>query len=188
MAFLCRSKYHVTWYKNSVRVSLDERIQVDTEQQTLNIKALSVSDNGVYSCEVALLANDKASTAAAATATVVSTKNFPLIIARGNTPTIRIVPQDIIVNRGATAQLDCAYDGAVRVEWFNQEDSPIRNSSGKNQNHVVFPNGTLYFRSVGANRDAGLYRCVPVVEGGTVVGEATSGGYIAYVKVAGKSS
>ena len=162
---------------------MDERIQVDPSQQTLNIQALSVSDNGVYSCDVALVANDKAS---AATITVLSTKNFPLIISQAKAPTIRILPQDITVNRGAPAQLDCVYDNALRVAWFDKDNSLMRNSTGKVSHHVVYPNGTLYFRNVRGERDAGVYRCVPVIKEGPDVNEAPPGGYIAYLKIAGK--
>jgi hypothetical protein len=168
------SGFQVKWYRNSVEVSLDDRITVDDLERTLKMSALSVHDNGVYSCEVA---NEAVST--------VSQKNFPLVISRPDIANIRLLPQDLTVNKGSPAQFDCVYQNARKVEWFNRDqETPMKNAS---KWHTIFPNGTLYFPKVRPG-DVGSYRCVGVMHDGELEEVSERLGYIAELKIVGKES
>ena len=168
-------------YRNNVQVSTDARVVVDDRQGgSLNIAGLSVNDNGVYSCEVRLSEDSKDEVP------IVSQKNFPLMIARPDAANIRVLPQDATVQKGGSARFDCVFDNAQRVEWFHPRGSegPLRNDTKRG--HAILPNGTLLINEVKGN-DGGAYQCVGVMAGEEALDERPVYGYLAELKIFGKT-
>lgn len=158
---------HISWYRNSVRVSTDDRVQVETK--TLTIRSLSVGDNGIYSCAVE---NGAGYTD--------SHTNFAVMLKRPDIANLRAPPKDLTVNKTSTAQFDCIFENVVRVDWFARDEGPLKNSTRR----TIFPNGTLFLPKVKSG-DEGSYKCVGVVKEGRNGGSSTQE-YVAQLRIASK--
>ena len=148
-----------------MQVSTDDRVQV--HDRSLSIRSLSPADNGVYSCSVENRAGYTD-----------NGRNYPLILHTAQTPNLLTLPQDVAVNKTGTAQFDCVFENATRLDWFARDESVLRNSTKR----TVFPNGTLWISKVKPG-DEGAYKCVGVagmVDGKNGMDQA----YVAQLRIA----
>ncbi|NXO04715.1 MXRA5 protein, partial [Rhinopomastus cyanomelas] len=143
---------HISWILPDRRIlqtvtSADGRIVLH-ENRTLSIKQATFSDRGVYKCV--------ASNAAGADSIAVRLHIAAL------PPIIQQEKQEnISVPLGSSINLHCVAKAAPQptIRWVVFDGTQIRPSQFVNGNLFVFPNGTLYIRSV-SPRDSGIYECV----------------------------
>ncbi|KRY28567.1 Inactive tyrosine-protein kinase 7, partial [Trichinella spiralis] len=133
------------WYHNGHRLRRSER--VTWRGRRLTVHAVTVHDNGVYSCE------------AENSAGIVRSFEDYVLSLPGAVPKIVTVPQNIIAPVGWSALFDCAYDGAEKLYWKagNYPDLPIGTDSS--QRIYQLANNSLLITSVLAS-DEGNYECV----------------------------
>jgi len=125
----------VTWRKAFSQLPKEKTTVV---AGSLNIVDIAKADGGTYECAAKnLLGQDSA----VAQVMVIDKLRFIL------TPAVKVVTP-VYDN----AKLNCKAEGSVDIDW---------KKSGQNlpQNHVIYPNGTLFLRSV-TSSDAGAYTCV----------------------------
>ena len=125
----------VTWRKAFSELPKEKTSVVDGN---LNIHNIAKADAGAYACSAKnLLGGDSAN----AQVIVIDELKFTL------TPPVKVVAFVY-----GNVMLHCMAKGSVHIDWER---------SGQNlpQNNVIYPNGSLFFRTVSPT-DAGTYSCV----------------------------
>ena len=125
----------ITWRKAFSHLPKQKTAVVDGNLTILNI---TKADGGAYACVTKnLLAEDSA----VALVTVTDGLKFTLA------PPLKVVASDL-----SKVILNCKAKGSLEIVWR-------RAGQSLPHNHVLYPNGTLLFRSVSSS-DAGAYTCV----------------------------
>lgn len=118
------------------------------ENRTLSIRDASFADSGVYKCV--------ASNAAGADSLAIRlhVAALPPVIQQDKLENISLPP-------GLSVHVHCSAKAAPRpsVRWVLADGTHVRPSQFVHGNLFVFPNGTLYIRSL-APEDSGRYECV----------------------------
>ena len=104
----------------------------------VSIVSVTKADGGTYACSAKNLLGEDSAVALVA---VIDRLQFTL------TPPIKLV-----VPTFGNQMLNCQAQGSNEISWK-------RSNKNLPQNHVIFPNGTLFLRQVTTN-DAGTYTCV----------------------------
>ncbi|XP_045475699.1 protein sidekick [Harmonia axyridis] len=148
-------KPNVTWYMNSVAIDLNSKRFALQEDNSLLIKRLKISDNGMYQC----FATNPAGECSLSTWLRVKT----------STPVMETYPQNVTVLDGKDANLNCRAVGAPtpNITWIFDENDVIEPSSRVQ----ILESGDLLIVSV-KETDAGHYTCIRSNEAGTVKGSA----------------
>ncbi|NWX98877.1 MXRA5 protein, partial [Nothoprocta ornata] len=143
---------HISWIFPDRRIlqrttTTESRVMLH-ENRTLSIKQASFSDRGVYKCV--------ASNAAGADSVAVRLHiaALPPIIQQDK-------QENISLPHGSSVNIHCTAKAAPfpSIRWVLFDGTQIRPSQFVNGNLFVFPNGTLYIRSV-SPKDSGSYECV----------------------------
>ncbi|KAL9952579.1 hypothetical protein ACROYT_G039849 [Oculina patagonica] len=126
----------VTWRKAFSQLLPKEKTSVVDGK--LTIRTIAKSDGGTYACSAKNLLGEDSATAQV---TVIDELKFSL------SPPVKSV-----ASLYSNAILHCTSQGSVHIGWKR---------AGQNlpQNHVLYPNGTLFLQSVSTS-DAGTYSCV----------------------------
>ncbi|KAJ8914572.1 hypothetical protein NQ315_010036 [Exocentrus adspersus] len=148
-------KPNVTWYRNTKELDLDEKRYVVQEDNSLLIKKLLMSDNGMYQC----FARNEAGESSLSTWLRVKTAQ----------PVMEFGPQNMTVLDGKDATLSCRAAGAPipNVTWIYNGEKEIETSSRVQ----VLDTGDLLIAAV-KESDAGQYTCIRSNEAGEVRGTA----------------
>ncbi|KRX59857.1 Inactive tyrosine-protein kinase 7, partial [Trichinella sp. T9] len=133
------------WYHNGHRLRRSER--VTWRGRRLTVHAVTVHDNGVYSCE------------AENSAGIVRSFEDYVLSLPGAVPKIVTVPQNIIAPVGWSALFDCAYDGAEKLYWKAGNYPDLLIGTDSSQRIYQLANNSLLITSVLAS-DEGNYECV----------------------------
>ncbi|NXJ03620.1 MXRA5 protein, partial [Odontophorus gujanensis] len=143
---------HISWVFPDRRIlqtvtTTESRIMLH-ENRTLSIKQATFSDRGVYKCV--------ASNAAGADSIAVRLHiaALPPIIQQDK-------QENISLPLGSSINIHCTAKAAPSpsIRWVLFDGTQIRPSQFVNGNLFVFPNGTLYIRSV-SPKDSGIYECI----------------------------
>ena len=125
----------VSWRKAFGNLPKEKIAMIDGN---VSIVSVTQADGGTYACSAKnLLGQDSA----VALVAVVDRLKFTL------TPPIKLVVPEF-----GNQMLNCQAQGSNEISWK-------RTNKNLPQNHVIFPNGTLFLRQVTTN-DAGTYTCV----------------------------
>ncbi|KRZ73843.1 Inactive tyrosine-protein kinase 7, partial [Trichinella papuae] len=133
------------WYHNGHRLRRSER--VTWRGRRLTVHAVTVHDNGVYSCE------------AENSAGIVRSFEDYVLSLPGAVPKIVTVPQNIIAPVGWSALFDCAYDGAEKLYWKAGNYPDLLIGTDPSQRIYQLANNSLLITSVLAS-DEGNYECI----------------------------
>ncbi|XP_065213547.1 tyrosine-protein kinase-like otk [Planococcus citri] len=139
------SHLKIDWFKNGERISNNDRISI--EDDILRINRANALDNGIYRCRAS---NDGGS--------VDSSKTFSLKIKSENCANLNVISQDETVKEGSSVVLNCLYEKYDILEWYFNENGPIKNDS-----RITLSSNTssLYIHNV-RKSDEGMYACVGV--------------------------
>ena len=125
----------VTWRKALGTVPKEKTTVIDGN---MSIVSVTKADGGTYACSAKnLLGEDSAVALVAVIDRLTLTQ----------TPPIKFVAPQL-----GNVMLNCQALGSIEISWK-------RKSENLPQNHVIFPNGTLFLTQVTTN-DAGTYTCV----------------------------
>ncbi|KAK2575159.1 hypothetical protein KPH14_002563 [Odynerus spinipes] len=127
--------------KNIESVTRSDRIEI--KKKKLHIHRVVPEDSGMYAC----LARNEAGASPIA-------DRYPLIVTGNETATIKLVPRNLIIERGQPAAFHCFFEDADVVQWFFKDIGPLESDEEK----TVFENGTLVIRAA-EHRDQGFYSC-----------------------------
>ncbi|KRZ12217.1 Inactive tyrosine-protein kinase 7, partial [Trichinella zimbabwensis] len=133
------------WYHNGHRLRRSER--VTWRGRRLTVHAVTVHDNGVYSCE------------AENSAGIVRSFEDYVLSLPGAVPKIVTIPQNIIAPVGWSALFDCAYDGAEKLYWKAGNYPDLLIGTDPSQRIYQLANNSLLITSVLAS-DEGNYECI----------------------------
>ena len=125
----------VTWRKALGTVPKEKTAVIDGN---MSIVSVTKTDGGTYACSAKNLLGEDAAVALVA---VIDRLTFTL------TPLIKFVAPPL-----GNLMLNCQAQGSIEISWK-------RKNKNLPQNHVIFPNGTLFLTQVTTN-DAGTYTCV----------------------------
>ena len=125
----------VSWRKAFGTVP-KEKISVNNGN--MSIVSVTKADGGTYACSAKNLLGEDSAVALVA---VIHRLKFTL------TPPIKFVVPPL-----GNLMLNCHAQGSIEISWK-------RGNRNLPQNHIIFPNGTLYLKKVTIN-DAGTYTCV----------------------------
>ena len=125
----------VTWRKALGTVPKEKNAVIDGN---MNIVSVTKADGGTYACSAKNLLGEDSAVALLA---VIDRLTFTL------KPPIKFVAPQL-----DNLMLNCQAQGSIEISWK-------RTNKNLPQNHVIFPNGTLYLTQVTTN-DAGTYTCV----------------------------
>ncbi|KFD50891.1 hypothetical protein M513_08204 [Trichuris suis] len=145
------------WFHNGHRLRRTDR--VTWRGRRLTIHAITVRDNGVYSCEAENSAG-----------LIRSAGNFVLSLpSSGNGPDIVEVPKAVIVRAGTAAQFDCVYRRAHVVYWRKVGADPQLKLGVDPESTRIrqLENNSLIIDDV-RPEDEGSYECI--AEGAPIVG------------------
>ena len=115
-----------------------QRERIAVIDGNVSIASVTKADGGTYACSAKNLLGEDSAVALVA---VIDRLQFTL------TPPIKLV-----VPTFGNQMLNCQAQGSNEISWK-------RSNKNLPQNHVIFPNGTLFLRQVTTN-DAGTYTCV----------------------------
>ncbi|KAL1233734.1 Inactive tyrosine-protein kinase [Trichinella spiralis] len=138
------------WYHNGHRLRRSER--VTWRGRRLTVHAVTVHDNGVYSCE------------AENSAGIVRSFEDYVLSLPGAVPKIVTVPQNIIAPVGWSALFDCAYDGAEKLYWKAGNYPDLLIGTDSSQRIYQLANNSLLITSVLAS-DEGNYESLGLFRG-----------------------
>ena len=122
----------VTWRKALGTVPKEKTTVIDGN---MNIVSVTKADGGTYACSAKNLLGEDSAVALVA---VIDRLTFTL------TPLIKFVVPPL-----GNLMLNCQAQGSIEISWK-------RKNQNLPQNHVIFPNGTLFLTQVTTN-DAGTY-------------------------------
>ena len=125
----------VTWRKAFGHLPRGKTTVIDGN---VSIESVTKADGGTYACSAKNLLGEDSAVALVA---VIDRLTFTL------TPPIKFVASEL-----GNLMLNCQAQGSIENSWK-------RTNKNLPQNHVVFPNGTLFLRNV-STKDAGTYTCV----------------------------
>ena len=125
----------VTWRKALGTVPKEKTSVIDGN---MSIVSVTKADGGTYACSAKNLLGEDSAVALVA---VIDRLTFTL------TPLIKFVAPPL-----GNLMLNCQARGSIEISWK-------RKNQNLPQNHVIFPNGTLFLTQVTTN-DAGTYTCV----------------------------
>ena len=125
----------VTWRKALGTVPKEKTAVIDGN---MSIVSVTKADGGTYACSAKNFLGEDSAVALVA---VIDRLTFTL------TPLIKFV-----VPRLGNLMLNCQARGSIEISWK-------RKNKNLPQNHVIFPNGTLFLAQV-TTKDAGTYTCV----------------------------
>ena len=125
----------VTWRKALSTVPKEKTAVIDGN---MSIVSVTKADGGTYACSAKNLVGEDSAVALVA---VIDMLAFTL------TPPIKFVVPQL-----GNLMLNCQAQGSIEISWK-------RKNQNLPQNHVIFPNGTLFLTQVTTN-DAGTYTCV----------------------------
>ena len=125
----------VTWRKALGTVPKEKTAVIDGN---MSIVSVTKADGGTYACSAKNLLGEDSAVALVA---VIDRLTFTL------TPLIKFVALPL-----GNLMLNCQAQGSIEISWK-------RKNKNLPQNHVIFPNGTLFLTQVTTN-DAGTYTCV----------------------------
>ena len=125
----------ITWRKALGTVPKEKTAVIDG---SMSIVSVTKADGGTYACSAKNLLGEDSAVALVA---VIDRLTFTL------TPLIKFVAPHL-----GNLMLNCQAQGSIEISWK-------RNNQNLPQNHVIFPNGTLFLTQVTTN-DAGTYTCV----------------------------
>jgi len=142
----------VEWFKNKIRLFSTDRIKI--LKNRLRITALTVDDNGVYSCKARNLGGQSE-----------YAENFLLAVPGQNVAQLNVATfsSQIIVKQLEGATFNCEFTNAIKTEWYRNEQ---KLSSVFNNKYLLLGNGSLLVRHVDVE-DAGVYLCVGVTLAGS---------------------
>ncbi|XP_074029858.1 sidekick cell adhesion molecule isoform X2 [Leptinotarsa decemlineata] len=148
-------KPNITWYKNSEEIDLADKRYVLQEDNSLLIKKLLISDNGMYQC----FARNEAGESSLSTWLKVKTAQ----------PVMEYGPSNMTVLDGNDATLSCRAVGAPlpNTTWIHNGEKEVETSSRVQ----ILDTGDLLIASV-KESDAGQYTCLRSNEAGEVRGSA----------------
>ena len=126
----------VTWRKAILGTVPKEKSTVI--DGNMSIVSVTKADGGTYACAAKSLLGEDSAVALVA---VIDRLAFTL------TPPIKFVAPQL-----GNLMLNCQAQGSIEISWK-------RKNQNLPQNHVIFPNGTLFLTQVTTN-DAGTYTCV----------------------------
>ena len=125
----------VTWRKALGTVPKEKTAVIDGN---MSIVSVTKADGGTYACSAKNLLGEDSAVALVA---VIDRLAFTL------TPPIKFVALPL-----GNLMLNCQTQGSIEISWK-------RKKQNLPQNHVIFPNGTLFLTQV-TTKDAGTYTCV----------------------------
>ena len=125
----------VTWRKALGTVPKEKTAVIDGN---MSIVSVTKADGGTYACSAKNLLGEDSAVALVA---VIDRLIFTL------TPPIKFVALPL-----GNLMLNCQTQGSIEISWK-------RKNQNLPQNHVIFPNGTLFLTQV-TTKDAGTYTCV----------------------------
>ena len=125
----------VTWRKAFGHLPRGKTAVMDGNMTILSV---TKDDRGTYVCSVKNLLGEES---AFSVVTVIDRLRFTI------TPPIKVVTFD-----SSSLMLNCKAKGSLEITWK-------RANKNLPQNHIIFPNGTLFLKKVTTN-DAGSYTCV----------------------------
>ncbi|CAG9821930.1 unnamed protein product, partial [Phaedon cochleariae] len=148
-------KPNITWYKNSEEIDLGDKRYLLEEDNSLVIKKLLISDNGMYQC----FARNEAGESSLSTWLKVKTAQ----------PVMEYGPSNITVLDGKDATLACRAVGAPvpNTTWVHNGEQEVETSSRVQ----ILESGDLLIAAV-KESDAGQYTCIRANEAGEVRGSA----------------
>ena len=124
----------VSWRKAFGNLPKEKIAVIDGNVSIVNV---TKADGGTYACSAKNLLGEDSAVALVA---VIDRLTFTL------TPPIKFVASEL-----GDLMLNCQAQGSIEISWK-------RTNKNLPQNHVIFPNGTLYLKRVTTN-DAGTYTC-----------------------------
>ena len=125
----------VSWRKAFSNLPKENIVVIDGN---VSIVSITKADGGTYACSAKNLLGEDSAVALLA---VIDRLTFTL------TPPIKFVVTEL-----GDLMLNCQAQGSIEISWK-------RTNRNLPQNHIIFPNGTLYLKKVTTN-DAGTYTCV----------------------------
>ena len=125
----------VTWRKAFGHLPRGKTTVIDGN---VSIESVTKKDGGTYACSAKNFLGEDSAVALVA---VIDRLTFTL------TPPIKFVASEL-----GNLMLNCQAQGSTENSWK-------RTNKNLPQNHIVFPNGTLFLRNV-STKDAGTYTCV----------------------------
>ncbi|KAL3268776.1 hypothetical protein HHI36_007876 [Cryptolaemus montrouzieri] len=148
-------KPNVSWFMNSIAVDLNSNRFVLQEDNSLLIKKLKISDNGMYQC----FATNPAGETSLSTWLRVKT----------SIPVMEDPPQNVTILDGKDANLNCRAVGAPtpNITWLYNNNNVMEPSSRVQ----ILESGDLLIVAV-KETDAGSYTCIRSNEAGSVKGSA----------------
>ncbi|XP_068247783.1 inactive tyrosine-protein kinase 7-like [Palaemon carinicauda] len=117
----------------------------DNSSSDLIITRAIPEDAGEYTCIAHNTTSGFALTSLPATLTVL----YPQL------PSVKVVPESVVVGPGRSTELHCSYETGTAVQWFFKDNGPLKNST----RYELLGNGTLILLSADI-LDEGVYKCV----------------------------
>ncbi|XP_037934636.1 protein sidekick isoform X4 [Teleopsis dalmanni] len=148
----------VKWFKNADPIDVNSGKYVVGEDNSLNIKKLSLDDSAMFQC---LAKND-----------VGEKSSYTWLRVKTSAPVMEKPPQNVTALDGKDATISCRAVGAPNpnITWIFNEMQLVEISSRVQ----ILESGDLLISNI-RESDAGLYTCVRSNEAGTVNGEAYLG-------------
>lgn len=149
----------IHWFHNDTAIKSDHKYKISTDGTLLEIKDVSVSDNGLYVCEARNSLGYRETSA-----------NLKVIIQDKKPPTFIYKPYDIKAILGSTIELPCKGEGSPTpgLQWRKDGSELLRTGRTK-----ISVTGNLYIIGITAE-DQGRYECTAINE----YGRATASGYV----------
>ncbi|XP_066965958.1 inactive tyrosine-protein kinase 7-like [Macrobrachium rosenbergii] len=147
---------YYSWRRNGDPVSGLRGVTVSRKRLTIDTFDANIH-NGVYTCIATINKPAASYQDLAPVELITTTTSIPLILSvyDPQLPSVKVVPESLVVGPGRSAELHCSYETGTTVEWFFKDNGPLANSS----RYTLKSNGTLVLLSADI-LDEGVYKCV----------------------------